>query len=124
MYLMWDKDDQGEQVQQHPHSWGEGIKKMFPSLKMLEIELETVVEKEGELQVIADRALRWKFDTSRGSVLEAEQFGKHDGSRTGIKPPSWRTWTGPKCMHTMVVRRTDDSPGPQLIVASIRYRET
>jgi hypothetical protein len=85
------KEENGTVIRWNMEGWGGAFAKL-PSLKEVEIELESSEDKVDELIPIVDWAKGWKFPLKDGKFL----------STVGIDAKGVQTWQGPLCFLSEV----------------------
>jgi len=107
MHDYWRREKEGRVLHWNPNGWGCAFSRL-PSLKELEMELETSDDKKGELMTIVEKAKTWEFPltlSSPKSTPECSESGQEreiEGktklvlSTEGLEPKI-STWQSSMC---------------------------
>jgi len=124
----WEREAEGKVIPWNEKAWGCSFKHLR-ALQKLEMEFETTVYEEKQLQDIVEHSKTWRFPMGEGRVLSAAGQKIHRS-----------TWRGPKCVwsercegcHTIrrgynptcqvCNERNNPTLGPMLVVLSLRWK--
>lgn len=125
----WNREARGEVIPWDKHAWGCSFKHLR-ALQELEMEFETTVYEEKQLQDIVEHAKTWRFPMGEGRVLSAAGRKIHRS-----------TWRGPRCVWSercegcriyrahgrnpncqVCNEQSDPALGPLLVVLSLRWK--